>query len=88
MEEEDEFMNYRGNRFHWYKVIKHLCRPGVIWTLKGNEDLHVSSNELSQYGLALFYFICARMLPSIQLLEINRDRASLLYAIITGKGLM
>lgn len=78
-------MNYLANEFHWYKVLKHLCRLWAIWTWKGNRDLHVSSNELSRYGLAWFYFICARLLPYIHLSEINRDRAALLYAIIIRK---
>lgn len=42
MEDGDEFMSYWANDFHWYKVIKLLCRPGAIWTLQGSGDLDAS----------------------------------------------
>lgn len=28
MKDEDEFMSYRANDFHWFKALKLLCRPG------------------------------------------------------------
>lgn len=61
MEDEGEFTKYRDEDFDRNQVLKCLCRPGVIWTLKGNNVLHFSPSELSRYGKAWYSFICAKI---------------------------
>lgn len=87
MEDDDEFTEYRHEEldWDWDQVLTNLCRPGVEWTLKGTEAIHFSQKELSRYSKAWYYSICAKFLPTTHVSDVIKDRAMLLYAIVTGK---
>lgn len=87
MEDEDEFTEYRNEDFDWNQMRKCLCRPGAIWTLKGNDMLHFSPSDLSRCGEAWYSFICAKVLPTTQVTEVNKDRVALLYDIVMDKSI-
>lgn len=76
----EENSKYRNGGHQWHKALKCLCRPRAVWETHFSEKLHISSNERSRYGLAWFY-----LLPYTRVTEVNRDKASLLYAIVKGK---
>lgn len=81
----NKYSKYRDGGNQWHKALKCLCRPGAIWETQLSAEFHIATSELSRYGLAWFSFICSRLLPTTKVTEVNKDRASLLYAIVKGK---
>ena len=67
-------------------IIRRLCRPGTTWKKNDytGEKTSFPSSALSRYGKAWFSFICANMIPTRHLSDVTKDRAILLFAIVTG----
>lgn len=88
MSDDDEYTKYRTEELNLDEVIKCLCKPGATWTLKGTEMLYFSHSELSRFGKAWYYFLCANLMPTTHFTELLRDRAVLLYCIVIGKNII
>ena len=86
--------NYAGNDymqlgFRGYDqedVIRRLCKPGTTWkkNIYTGEKTSFPAAALSRYGKAWYSFICATMLPTRHLSDVTKERAILLFAIVTG----
>lgn len=67
-------------------IIKRLCKPGSAWKKNDyiGEKTSFPTSALSRFGKAWFSFICASTIPTRHLSDVTKDRAILLFAIVTG----
>lgn len=69
------------------EVSRVLCKPGTVWATKEGttEKLSFPHTALSRYVKAWYSFICANLMPIRHQNDVTKDRAVLLFGIVTGK---
>ena len=58
---------------------------GTRWNMVREGPAHFPSKDLHPHMKVWHHFICARLVPTKHLSEVTKERAALLYAIMTGK---
>lgn len=83
----DDFMYYGSDHYNLDVVIRKLCKPRTTWTLKQGTDKKVSfpHTTLSRYEKAWYNFICANLMSIRHQSDVTKERAILLYAIVSNK---
>lgn len=85
--EHDEYSTYAREELDLEQVILKLCRPGTQWKFRGHEALSFKTSELSVTNKVWHSFICAKLLPVTHISDVTRERAILVYTIVTGKSI-
>lgn len=82
----DDYLYYGIGHCDLDVVIQKLCKPGTTWTLKQATDEKVSfpHTTLSRYGKAWYNFICANLMLTRHQSDVTKERAILLYAIVSN----
>ncbi|XWS44637.1 hypothetical protein CRYUN_Cryun15aG0065300 [Craigia yunnanensis] len=74
--------------FDWDKVVRHLCPKGTQWK-RNHERLSKGfvHSQLHQDSKIWHHFITASLKPTTHLSDVSKDRAGLIWAIMTGKSI-
>ena len=64
-----------------------IYKPGIVWKMSGDVYKHFPWKDLLDKVRPWFAFICACMLPTAHLRDVSRERAILLYEIITSASI-
>ncbi|KAI3453422.1 hypothetical protein Pfo_010085 [Paulownia fortunei] len=85
--DDDEYSTYKSNEVTFDEIISTLAYPGAQWTIKDETVITFSSTHL--YGVYKVWhsFIGAKLMPTTHLSDLTKERAILLFAIITGKSI-
>ena len=68
-------------------VTTTICKPSTKWKKSGDLFRHFPQKGLLDKVWPWYAFICANLLPTAQLSDVSRERAILLYAIVTGASI-
>ena len=78
-----------NNEANMTEVTRAICLSrGTRWTIVKEAHAHFPSKDLHPHMKVWHHFICARLMPTMHLSEITKERAALLYAILRGKKSM
>lgn len=66
-------------------MLRILYKPGAQWTIRADEAVSFPRGDLSRFGKAWFYFLCAKLMPFSHVSEVNKAKVVLLYSIVKGK---
>lgn len=66
-------------------MITFLCGPGTQWKVSKGIPVSFKANALNKFFKVWYHFLTARLLPVKHVSVITKDRAVLLYAMVTGK---
>ena len=64
-----------------------ICKPGIVWKKSGDVFRHFPRKCLLDKFRPWYTFVYANLLPTAHLSDVSRDRAILLYAIMTGASI-
>lgn len=85
--DNDEYSTYINDELNLEQVLETIGRPGAQWTMRGDDPLSFQTSELNNLNKAWLSFIGAKLKPVTHYSDVNKDRAILLYAIVTGKSI-
>ena len=75
-----------NNEAHIPMITEAICINGrTTWTMARETHAHFPSKDLHPQLRVWHHFICARLVPTKHLSEVTKERAALLYAILTGQ---
>ena len=75
-----------NNKANIPMITQAIClSSGTRWTIVREAHAHFPSKDLHPHMKVWHHFICARLVPTMHLSEVTKERAALLYAIQTGK---
>ncbi|PIN08698.1 hypothetical protein CDL12_18723 [Handroanthus impetiginosus] len=85
VDEPNDFEAFIQHLPSWETISEVLCTAPPNWILNvHNEPVGIPRSSLTNEAWDWLRFINARLYPSSHLSEISKDRAILLYAILTG----
>ncbi|GMN47063.1 hypothetical protein TIFTF001_016241 [Ficus carica] len=85
--EEDGYQRYLDN-VDPDEVKSSICAFNTAWKIERNGILvKFSTRGLDKYGKAWHQFVCAKLMPVWHVSRITKDRAILLFAILTNKSI-
>lgn len=66
-------------------IVKRLCKPGTTWVTNEytGEKTSFPHQTLSRYGKVWYNFICSNMMPIRHHSDFTKERATLLFAMVT-----
>ena len=85
--ENDGYTQFIGKQVDFEEIIHEIAVPGTTWKLTDDRPITFKSIGLTKNCKALHYFLGARLMPVRHFSDINKDRAILLYCLMTGKSL-
>ena len=65
-------------------VSASVCKPGTVWKMSGDVYKNFSRSGLLDTVRPWYAFVCVDLLPTAHLSDVTRERAILLYAIVSG----
>ena len=75
-------VEYLLNDANMAEVARVICQcKGTKWTIVRDERAHIPFEDLQQHMKVWHHFICARLTPTMNLLEVTKEWAVLLYGI-------
>ena len=83
--EYDEYSAYVSDHVDLTEVANTIFKLGTQWKMSNGETNSVKTSTLSKEAKIWHYFIGARFMPSSHLSDVTKDRAILIYCILTGK---
>ena len=83
--EYDEYSAYVSNHVDLKEIVNTICKPGTQWKMSNREATSVKTSTLTNEAKIWHYVVGARFMPSSHLSDVTRDRAILIYCIISEK---
>ena len=78
-------VQYLLNDANMDEVSRVICKSGgTQWTIVRDKHAYFPSKDLQQHMKVCHHFICARLTPTMNISEVNNERALLLYGIQNG----
>ena len=75
-----------NNKANIPMITQAICQSkGTRWTIVRDAHAHFPLNDLHPHMKVWYHFICARLMPTMHLSEVTKERVALLYAILMGK---
>ena len=85
--ERDGYTEFVGKQIDYEEIIREIAVPGTKWKLTDDKPITFLSIGLTRDCKGLYYFVGARLMPVRHFGDINKDRAIILYCLMTGKSL-
>ena len=67
------------------KIVNAICKFATQWTMSNKEACSMKASTLTKDAKVWHYFMGARFMPSSHLSDVTKDRAILIYCILSGK---
>lgn len=84
--DEDEHTTFLGGAVDYEEILRILCNPGAVWNINNDRTLvNFKANFLKYDTMVWFLFVTSRIMPSSHETEVTKERAALVYSIVTGK---
>ena len=83
--EYDEYSAYVSDHIDLNEIVNTICKLGTQWKMSNGEATSVKASTLTKDAMIWYYFMGARFMPSSHLSDVTRNRAVLIYCIISGK---
>ena len=85
--ENDGYTTFIGREIDYQEILRVIVVPGTQRRMINDKPITFPSIGLTRECKAWYYFLGARLMPVRHFSDINKDRAVLLYYIVTGKSL-
>ena len=89
--DQDEYLEYTREHVDTTEIIEYLCKPGTTWKMTRvgihEEPSLFVARALNQRARVWLYFVSARMLPTTHVSEVTKERATLLYCLMSGRSI-
>ncbi|EOY13933.1 Uncharacterized protein TCM_032752 [Theobroma cacao] len=85
--ENDEYGQYLGDHQDCNEIISTLCIEGAQWKTSHGEPVSFKRSVMKKELKVWLHFVAARLLPSTHISDVTKDRAVLIYAIVTHKSI-
>ena len=76
---------YMSEHVNLTEVANTICKSGTQWKMSNGEAFLVKSSTLTKAAKIWYYFVGARFSLSSHLSNVTKDRAILIYCILSGK---
>ncbi len=85
--ERDEYTEFIGKQIDYQEIIQEIAVPGTQWKFTDDRPVTFKSLGLTRECKAWYYFLGARLMPVRHFSDITKEKAVLLYCLVTGKSL-
>ena len=85
--ERDGYTEFIGKQIDYEEILQEIAVPGTKWKLTNDKPITLPSIGLTKECKAWYYFVGARLMHVRHFSDITKDRAILLYCLVTGKSL-
>ena len=85
--ENDEYNQFIAKQIDFEEILQEIAVPGTRWKLSDDKPITFKSIGLTRDCKGWHYFLGARLMPVRHFSDVNKDRAILLYCLMTGKSL-
>ncbi|KAJ7976327.1 putative S-locus lectin protein kinase family protein [Quillaja saponaria] len=82
--ETDEYVTYASGIVDYDADISGFCYQGSVWKLTNGKPVHFKASQLLTPARAWYYFVLTNVLPSGHAIDVTKERAIMVYAIIQG----
>ncbi|GMN64007.1 hypothetical protein TIFTF001_033098 [Ficus carica] len=81
--DDDEYFEYLNDHLDYGEVLKFIVGSGIEWRLNEGVAVSFMGSALDKHTKAWLYFIGAKLMPVTYFSDVTKDRAVLLYAILS-----
>ena len=85
--EKDGYTEFISRQIDYEEILQEIAVPGTKWKLTDDKPINLPSIGLTKECKAWYYFVGARLMPIQHFSDITKDKAIILYCLVTGKSL-
>ncbi|XP_073023626.1 uncharacterized protein [Primulina eburnea] len=81
----DEYEEYKNGNVDYDNILHTICTQGAEWRMRDNVHLSLAKSDLREMAKYWYSFITARIKPTEHTTTVIKERAILIFCIMTGK---
>ena len=85
--DKDDYNAFIAKPIDYQELLQRIAVPGTQWKMREDKPITLRSIGLTKECKAWYYFLGARLMPVRHFSDITRDRAVLLYSLVSEQSL-